>query len=43
VRPVQELKGFHRLSLEPGQGKRVTFLLPTDLLGFATSVRVEPA
>jgi beta-xylosidase len=37
VRPVQELKGFRRLSLEPGQAKRVTFLLPTDLLAFSTS------
>jgi beta-xylosidase len=45
VRPVQELKGFQRLSLEPGERKRVTFLLPTDLLGFSASATtrvVEP-
>jgi beta-glucosidase len=45
VRPVQELKGFHRLGLEPGEKKRVTFLLPTDLLSFtsaATTRVVEP-
>jgi beta-xylosidase len=45
VRPVQELKGFQRLSLEPGERKRVTFLLPTDLLGFSVSATtriVEP-
>jgi beta-glucosidase len=45
VRPVRELKGFRRLSLEPGESKRVTFLLPTDLLNFSTSATarvVEP-
>ncbi len=26
-RPVKELKGFHRVSLEPGQTKRITFQL----------------
>jgi beta-glucosidase len=24
-RPIKELKGFHRVSLEPGQTKRITF------------------
>jgi beta-xylosidase len=45
VRPVQELKGFQRLPLGPGEKKRVTFLLPTDLLSFATGIStrvVEP-
>jgi beta-glucosidase len=45
VRPLQELKGFRRLSLGAGEKKRVTFRLPTDLLSFSTSVTtrlVEP-
>lgn len=36
VRPVRELKGFHRFGLEAGERKRVTFRLPTDLLSFTT-------
>ena len=32
LRPIQELKGFVRITLEPGETKRVTFLLHTDLL-----------
>jgi beta-glucosidase len=31
-RPFQELKGFARITLEPGETKAVTFLLHTDLL-----------
>jgi beta-glucosidase len=31
-RPVQELKGFARITLEPGETKRVTFVLHTNLL-----------
>jgi beta-xylosidase len=45
VRPVIELKGFTRLTLKPEEKKRVTFTLPVDLLGFATSITrriVEP-
>ena len=45
VRPVLELKGFQRLALEPGERKRVTFRLPTDLLSFTvagTTRMVEP-
>jgi beta-glucosidase len=34
TRPVQELKGFYRVSLEPGATKTVCFSLPTDLLAF---------
>jgi beta-glucosidase len=30
--PRQELKGFARITLEPGETKRVTFVLHTDLL-----------
>ena len=40
-----ELKGFKRLTLEPGERKRVSFTVPVDLLGFATSLTrriVEP-
>jgi beta-glucosidase len=31
-RPIQELKGFARITVEPGETKRVTFVLHTDLL-----------
>lgn len=34
TRPVKELKGFKRLSLEPGQTKTVTFTVPVSALGF---------
>jgi beta-glucosidase len=33
-RPVQELKGFCRLSLAPGESRRLIFQLPVDLLAF---------
>ena len=33
-RPVKELKGFSRLSLDPGQHRKVTFHLPVDQLAF---------
>ena len=33
-RPVKELKGFTRLSLQPGQARQVTFHLPVDQLAF---------
>jgi beta-glucosidase len=33
-RPVMELKGFHRLSLSPGESRTVTFHLPVNLLAF---------
>jgi beta-glucosidase len=33
-RPVQELKGFTRLMLQPGETRRVTFHLPVDQLAF---------
>jgi beta-glucosidase len=29
-----ELKGFHRISLAPGESRTVTFRLPVDLLAF---------
>jgi beta-glucosidase len=34
TRPVKELKGFQRLTLQPGEKKRVEFLLTTEQLGF---------
>jgi beta-glucosidase len=33
-RPVKELKGFVRVSLQPGQSRRVTFHLPVNQLAF---------
>ena len=33
-RPVKELKGFCRLTLVPGESRRLTFKLPVDLLAF---------
>lgn len=34
TRPVQELKGFTRVSLEPGERRRVEFVLGSEALGF---------
>jgi beta-glucosidase len=34
VRPVKELKGFKRVALKPGEGKKVTFKLSADQLAF---------
>jgi beta-glucosidase len=34
TRPVKELKGFQRLSLQPGQTETVTFEITPDLLSF---------
>jgi beta-glucosidase len=34
TRPVKELKGFRRVSLEPGEGKTVRFEVPVAELGF---------
>jgi beta-glucosidase len=34
TRPVKELKGFQRISLHPGEKKRVEFRLTSELLGF---------
>jgi len=44
-RPVKELKGFKRLSLEPGEKRTVVFRLPVDQLAFYDrhmSLVVEP-
>ncbi len=34
TRPVKELKGFRRVSLEPGESKHVRFEVPVQQLGF---------
>ncbi len=34
TRPVKELKGFKRITLEPGQKKTITFILSIAQLGF---------
>ncbi len=34
TRPVKELKGFERITLKPGEKKRVTFTLAREHLGF---------
>jgi len=33
-RPVKELKGFYRLTLAPGESRRLAFQLPVNLLAF---------
>jgi beta-glucosidase len=34
IRPVKELKGFQKIALEPGETKRVTFLIDEETLAF---------
>ena len=34
TRPVKELKGFQRVTLQPGEKRRVDFVLTQDQLGF---------
>ncbi len=34
TRPVKELKGFKRLTLKPGESRRVVFEVPSELLAF---------
>ena len=34
TRPVRELKGFRKVSLDPGEARRVTFEVPVQELGF---------
>ncbi|HEX7772829.1 MAG TPA: fibronectin type III-like domain-contianing protein, partial [Pyrinomonadaceae bacterium] len=34
TRPVKELKGFQRVSLQPGEKRRVEFVLTSEHLGF---------
>ncbi len=46
VRPLAELRGFERISLKPGETRRVTFRLPAEKLSFydekSHSFVVEP-
>lgn len=45
TRPVKELKGFHRISLEPGESREIIFHLPMSQLAFHgsdTQFAVEP-
>jgi beta-glucosidase len=45
TRPVRELKGFRKVSLQPGESRRVTIDVPAQELGFhglAMSYIVEP-
>ena len=45
TRPVKELKGFKKITLKPGEQKRVRFEIPTNTLGFYgldMSYMVEP-
>jgi beta-glucosidase len=45
TRPIKELKGFRRVTLEPGQSVRVTFSVPVALTAFydrAMQYIVEP-
>lgn len=45
ARPQKELKGFARVSLEPGAGKTLTFRLPVEMLAFHdrdVELMVEP-
>jgi len=34
VRPYKELRGFERITLEPGESKEVSFVLDADLMGY---------
>ena len=34
TRPVKELKGFQRVSLQPGEKRRIEFVLGPEHLGF---------
>ena len=36
VRPVKELKGFRKVTLEPGQEEKVTFEIHENMLRFLT-------
>jgi beta-glucosidase len=46
TRPVKELRGFQRVSLQPGERVRVIFTLPVERLAYydaAMQLAVEPA
>ncbi|MBN2626816.1 MAG: glycoside hydrolase family 3 C-terminal domain-containing protein [Spirochaetales bacterium] len=39
VRPIRELKGFHRVNLAGGEKKTLHFSLPVDLLSYSISLK----
>ena len=39
TRPVKELKGFQKVTLAPGESRRVTFTLRPDDLAFYTAAK----
>jgi beta-glucosidase len=44
-RPLKELKGYQRLTLEPGEERQITFRLPVNMLAFYghdLNLRLEP-
>jgi len=44
-RPIKELKGYQRLTLEPGEERQITFRLPVNMLAFYghdLDLRLEP-
>ncbi|MBQ6791714.1 MAG: beta-glucosidase BglX [Paludibacteraceae bacterium] len=43
VRPYKELRGFQRISLQPGESKQVTFDITPDLLGYYAPVTGNPS
>jgi len=45
ARPIKELKGFRRITLQPGESRRVTFRLGPEELGMydaEMTYKVEP-
>ena len=43
VRPYKELRGFERITLEPGESREVTFTITPDLLGYYAPVTRNPS
>ena len=43
VRPYKELRGFERITLEPGESREVTFTINADLLGYYAPVTGNPS
>ena len=43
VRPYKELRGFERITLEPGESREVTFTIDADRLGYYAPVTRNPS
>ena len=43
VRPYKELRGFERITLEPGESREVTFTIDADRLGYYAPVTGNPS